>query len=79
MFAIKVLALLQSYEKLGAIRVGAAISHREDACMRVSSLERLILEALGLRVDTVATRSVTFSDIATLYHEAFHDSMDSTA
>lgn len=44
MFAIKVLAFLESDEELRPIRVGSRVGHAHHTCMRVTSLEVLVAE-----------------------------------
>ena len=75
MLPIEVLALLQSDEELGIVRIGPSISHRQDACVGMAPREVLVLE-MPIRVDRVSASTIMLRNVTALNDEAIDDAMD---
>jgi len=64
-------------EKLGAVRVGSGVGHRQNTWASVLQLEVLVLELVA--VDGLAPGSVVVGEVATLAHEVGDDTVERRA
>ena len=64
----------EAHEELGAVGVGASVSHGEDAWTGVLAVEVLIGELHA--VDGLATSAVSSREITTLGHKVRNDSVE---
>ena len=67
----------EAEEELGAVGVGASVSHGEDASAGVLVDEVLVSELVA--VDGLATGAVSSGEVAALGHEASDDAMEGAA
>jgi len=77
MLAIKPAGLGSTDKELGAIGVGASVSHGEGANINVLQGEVLILKLVA--IDRLATSAISCGEVTTLAHEARDDSVEGGA
>jgi len=74
MLAIKMRGRAEAKEELGAISVGAAVRHGEDAALGVAVGEALVGKAVT--IDRLATSAVPAGEVTALGHEATNDAVE---
>eukprot|EP00397_Hematodinium_sp_SG-2012_P063729 GEMP01088620.1.p2 GENE.GEMP01088620.1~~GEMP01088620.1.p2 ORF type:complete len:134 (-),score=18.65 GEMP01088620.1:30-431(-) len=77
MFPIKPLGLHSAQEELRAICVGSSIGHGQDTWASVT--QREVFVGKFHPIDRLATGSITSSEVTTLTHEVWDDTMEGGA